>query len=411
MSSNTFVLRARRLGFAPVLTWVLACGGCGGNSKPPNIDAVDAATGDDGSTGATDAGGADANGTHDAADAVVSDATGTSDATSASDATGDGGAADATVSDASDTDAALGDSSTDGATTSSPSDAGGDDAIITTPPTSDSGPMDAPGPGGCPATYTAATTTPVVYPSTGAGDLLGAITWDERTMVWVNAGSSTATIHYSDRANRDAAFTTDDVLDASLGPFAYDKVGLSADGLTLIFVNAARTSITSVTRPARGATFSASTASTTAFHRIVTAPGISIGDLVLSKNGDELFLADRSATKGGSILHSQLLSDGTWDDPVALPALFFEVDRAKLRRPTGISADALSLFFFDDRFEQADLAQRTAGTTTYPSFTALAPNGLSAMPTDACDRVYMSVPAPALGADAGATPLTIVHAP
>ena len=55
-----------------------------------------------------------------------------------------------------------------------------------------------------------------------------------------------------DDAAHDDPFTVDRTLPASLGPFAHDKVALTADGLTMIYVLEDQQTVRQITRSARG---------------------------------------------------------------------------------------------------------------------------------------------------------------
>ena len=307
---------------------------------------------------------------------------------------------------------------TDGAT-----DGGGDDA--TDGGASDGGDGSVALPA-CPKGYVDGPTTAVVYPNAGKGaDKLQAITWDELTMAWTTNAAGTVTIHYSDRAKRDDAFTTDSTLSSTLGPFPEDKVAITADGLTMFFLSADHKILRAISRTGRGVAFDTSTVDAKPFERI-TGPGSEggatkqLGDLVLSRDGKWLFYTDMLRTAGSSVMLSLRLFDGSWDYPNPIDDSALQISGGKRRHPTGFSGDQLSLFYYDDVTSNPMVAQRTPGSALFYDFLIFEPTGFGPMPAEKCDRVYLTrtlLPDPDAGTDArddtgsSSLPTVIVHAP
>ncbi|MBL8722372.1 MAG: hypothetical protein JNL79_40700 [Myxococcales bacterium] len=289
------------------------------------------------------------------------------------------------------------------------------------------GAVDAPIGAKCSKTFVGDKATAVDY-AHGPGELLAGLTWDELTMVWTTVEASRVVVHYADRAGRDDAFTAAKTLPDTLGPFAEDSVALAADGKSMLLVSADHTTLTQLSRSARGAAFEAA-ALTGVFERITGTgseggPIKKLGDLVLSKDGQSLFYTDLQRTAGTTLMVSLRLSDGTWDYPNPVDGAPFEMSGSQRRRPTGISADGLTLFFYDEVFGASYLAFRTPGSLLFPETVAFSPTGRRATPTEACDRVYLSMAPPVVAPDSGppdatgevgdARPpaaLTIHHAP
>ncbi len=297
------------------------------------------------------------------------------------------------------------------------------------------GAVDAPEIAACPKVFPGDKATPVVYEH-GSGELLAGLTWDELTMVWTTNEAGKIVVHYADRTNRDEAFGAAKTLPDSLGPFGEDTVALAADGKSMIFVSADHGTLTRVTRSARGVAFDAPV-STTAFNRI-TGPGSEggaakkLGDLVLSKDGKWLFYTDLNRTAGTTLMLSIQLGDGTWDYPNPIDGKPFEAVGSMRRRPTGVSADKLTLFYYDETTATPLVAFRTPGTALFYETKPYLPVGKRPMPAEACDRVYLTMGAlltppspdgglpdvtlPDVGADgekpdAASKALTIQHAP
>jgi hypothetical protein len=310
----------------------------------------------------------------------------------------------------------IGDTSGDGPIADSSASDG--TTTIDAAPTDGTG-IDAGPPPTCPTTFPG-TTSSFTYPRAARGELLAAITWDELTMVWTTGDDPSAQIHYSDRTAVDGAFTADHVLAPSLGPFPADKVALSADGLTMSFVSADHRTLRQVKRAARGAEFDAASATAVPFARLTGKDGEGgavreVADLVLSRDGKWLFFTSLNATRY-SVMLSVLLSDGTWDAPTPITSARFEMSGGKRRRPTGLSGDARTLFYFDETSQTLEVAFRPADSVTFTSFAPFSPNGRRAMPVGACNRVYLDiedVEADDAGAPDGGPPssFSIVHAP
>lgn len=250
-----------------------------------------------------------------------------------------------------------------------------------------------------------AKTTPVAYPSPAATDRLSAITWDELTMAWSSEEGGKTVLHYADRTTTDEAFATTRTLPDSLGPFnADDKVALTADGLRMLLPAADHKSIREIRRTSRAVPFDASPVATTAYDRIFGSSGVEGGmpalvtDLVLSRDGKRLYYTDLLRTSGSSIRVSFLLSDGTWDAPSAIYAMDMQMSGTSRRRPTGLSADNRTLYYYDEVSATPRAAFRPGTSLDFTEFFAVLPPGTRPMPSSACDRIYLTA---SLASDAG----------
>lgn len=265
-----------------------------------------------------------------------------------------------------------------------------------TGPLPDGAASDTLGPHICPAGYTEKPGTAVGYSKSTGVDLLSAITWDELTMAWATTAGGKVTIHYADRTSRDGAFGTANTLPDSLGPFD-DKVALSADGLTMLFVSADNLNLRQITRSSRTVAFDASTATNKPFENLIgkggegSDPAKKVSDIVLSKDGKMLWYTDMLKTSGSSLRVSFKMSDGTFDYPNVVDTARLQMEDGKRRRPTGISSDGRVLFFWDEAAESSFSAFRIGLSAEFGDFHAIAPNGKRAMPNDACDRFYVSL--------------------
>jgi len=248
----------------------------------------------------------------------------------------------------------------------------------------------------CAKSYPGVKPTLVSYPHSAKGQSLAAITWDELTMAWTSGDSTSGVVvHYSDRSGRDVAFTADMTLPTTLGPFAQDKVVLTPDGLTMIFASADHKTLRQITRGSRGAAFDETTATSAPFSYLMS-PGEggssrAMADLVLTKSGKYLFFTDLGRTVGTTLMVSAKMSDGKWDMPTAVESTRFHNSGGMRRRPTGYSSDARTLFFYDETTQTTWLAFTDPSSLSFTEFVPFLPEGSGAMPSDSCDRVYLTI--------------------
>jgi hypothetical protein len=247
----------------------------------------------------------------------------------------------------------------------------------------------------CPSTYSEVPGTPVPY-AKSSNDLLAGMTWDELTIAWATTSGGKVTIQYADRTSRDDPFGAPKTLPDTLGPLD-TKVAFTADGRTMLFVSADHLSLRQITRASRAEAFVPSTATSAPFAKLIGTSGEGgstpkkVGDIVLSRDGQMLWYTDMNRTSGSSIRVSFRLTDGTFDAPNAVTTARLQMIGSDRRRPTGISADGRVLFFWDESTELAHAGFRAGSSIEFTSFSALAPNGMRAMPNDGCDRFYASL--------------------
>lgn len=255
--------------------------------------------------------------------------------------------------------------------------------------------------------------TPIAYPGAAETDSIAAVTWDELTMAWTSVEGGKAVLRYADRASADEAFGMARSVPESLGPFSEaDKVALSADGLRMLVPSADHKTIRELARSSRAVAFDVAPVVTDAYLRITGAgsegaAGATVTDLVLSRDGKKLYFTNLSRTTGASIMASNRLSDGTWDSPFTIAAPELVMEGTKRRRPTGLSADNRTLFYFDEVTGASRAAFRPGTSSTFDEFVGVTPPGKRVTPNASCARLYMV----ARVAGDGATSDRIVHAP
>lgn len=256
-------------------------------------------------------------------------------------------------------------------------------------------PFDA-GPAVCAQPMTFGAGTPVPTVSTPQTDRFGAITADELTIAWMNAAG---TVLYADRAQKTDPFGATKSI--AVG-FALDRVALSADGLTLIGVITNRTTFAQVTRSSRSGSFG-TTLDSAPFKFLNQPNGGSesdsgpspdavgvVSDPVLSADG-KVFYFTLLAGTAETLAESLRLGGTTYPSPRVLKESDFVSSGSKLRRPTGLSFDGRTLFFWDETTNTERAAFRESATVpgkiAYTSFVTLGAYP-GAQPSQTCGRLY-----------------------
>jgi hypothetical protein len=281
------------------------------------------------------------------------------------------------------------------------SDTGIQDGTTSDAPLGDGGPtdgkVDAPfdaGPAVCAQPMTFGTGTPVPNVSTNQTDRMGAITADELTIAWMTTAGS---VNYADRAAATDPFGATKTVSV---PFALDRVALSADGLTLIGVTTDRSTFAQLKRGSRSATFGGAP-DTAPFKFLNMLQGGSedgsipdgngqVFDPVLSADG-KVFYFTLLAGVVETIAESTKFGGTTYPAPRTLKGTDFASVNGKVRRPTGLSVDGRTLFFWDESTNKERAAFRESATfpgkTDYASFVDLGAYP-GAQPTSNCGRIY-----------------------
>ncbi|HKQ67778.1 MAG TPA: hypothetical protein VJT73_00490 [Polyangiaceae bacterium] len=175
------------------------------------------------------------------------------------------------------------------------------------------------------------------------------LTPDARTIAWFE----THTLNYADRAAATSAwgpgFSVDGVKDE-----VPDRPMLSPDGLRIVFVRDDRHGLAEVSRVDRTSRFG-SQASETQFAAInalglMLGPNEWIGSPVLSSDDRSLFYVRGEGIDGrhDAVYLSRRVGDVSWPIGAALRAPELEASCGRHRRPTGLSSDGLTLFYWDE---------------------------------------------------------------
>ncbi len=245
----------------------------------------------------------------------------------------------------------------------------------------------------CSASATWGTDQPVSI-STAQADLLGAITGDELTIAWMTTQGA---VLYADRQSTSSAFGAPQTL---AGAIALDQVALSSDGLAMIVVLQDRSALAQTTRASRAAAFS-TTLDTTPFAQLDPPPtegdgGASQGsfaDPVLSNDGTLLYYSQTGVNVYTMHESYRAGASGPWPQGRILiePPLVATSLTAR-RRPSGLSIDGRTLFFWDESTSIERVAFRGSVQSPNATYTTFADLGAyeNAEPTASCTRIYFS---------------------
>jgi hypothetical protein len=229
--------------------------------------------------------------------------------------------------------------------------------------------------------------------STASDDTLDSITPDELTIAWTSNGA----ILYADRASVGDAFGSPQNLDDSAsidaGTYTADRVALSPDGLRLVVVNPDAQGFSEFTRSDRTSTFQSPEDDSFSNINSGTPVGGSVGDPVVGASDTTFFYSVYGAGDANTVYRSlRLTPSDAWSSGAALNvAAGLQASGSLRRRPTGISSDNRTLFFYDQvsSTERASWINETTGS--FDTFADLGPR-VWAAPNSACSTLYYSSP-------------------
>ena len=230
----------------------------------------------------------------------------------------------------------------------------------------------------------------VVVASEANDDLIGAITPDELTVAWTEQGGGLITVSYADRASASSPFGALGEVPMALGPFAFDRVALSADGLRLVAVAAGGTGLVQITRSSRAASFGTLDSGSFATLTSAQGSGVTYASPLLSPD-DQTFWYGAS-TEGGTpkIYVADRGPSGSWAPGTSLPTPQFFGSGQGAMQPSGLSADGLSLFYWDGAAQTEMVAWRATTTSPFNWFVDVGPARKFAQPNASCDSIYWS---------------------
>jgi hypothetical protein len=201
-----------------------------------------------------------------------------------------------------------------------------------------------------------------VIPS-GDDDHLGSITDDGLTITWTT--SSDSRIVYADRPSRGDKFNKYSKLPTTViadGYPAIDRTAVSSDGLRVIIVSADHKRFGQVARHTREDLFDTfiNEAPFTALNSS-TGPAESLGDPVLMGDDRTLYFSRYGLESGPTVFVAYRADEkSSWVIQGAVGGPELEAVGGLRRRLTGVSADQLTFFYFDETVGHARAARRPA---------------------------------------------------
>jgi hypothetical protein len=234
--------------------------------------------------------------------------------------------------------------------------------------------------------------------STGA-DQFGAVTPDERTLVWTSTVlGGTATVYCADRTDPTVPFANPVPLGLSGFDVMTGPIAVSPDGLRLA-LEASDTTFFTLTRPDRTSPFGL-TADTTEFAALngelsASEAVVQLGDPVYGADGQSFFYS-RFPVGGAqgiaTIFEAARSGTDPWSDGTPLNGDPIQESTGEVRRrPTGISADALTLFYWDDAMGGEMIAWRTTADDAFANSQPIGAR-IGAQPNATCTALYYSAP-------------------
>jgi hypothetical protein len=226
--------------------------------------------------------------------------------------------------------------------------------------------------------------TPIAVDAGNAARLV-AVTSDELTIAWATFGSSTELYFVADRESIDEPF------DAPLPVLsAGSLVGLSPDGLRAITLASDGRKYAEMSRAGRHTDFSDELEG--AFSTInarATSSALSYADAVIAADDRLLVYTSFSDEGEASLLISTRDDAGPWPAGEAVKGCEFTAHGSVIRRPTGVAADGLTLFYFDPDRGFARAAWRASADQPFTFFRDLKDVGRVA-PNATCETLYYS---------------------
>jgi hypothetical protein len=234
----------------------------------------------------------------------------------------------------------------------------------------------------------------VATTSTPDNDVFGSITPNELTIAWMAMAGDTPTLYYADRASPDDPFYPAGTL--APGYYAAERPALSADGQRIVVVRADRKGFAEYTRTGVFGSFTSSP-SEASFMTLNGLGGMLLssayfGDPMLSSDDKTFYYSRYDGRSPNTVFAGSRTALEAWPagSPVAGAPLIGGCSRR--RRPTGISSDDLTLFYWD---EFSGTERATFRPSVGAPFVGVVDLGSRdrAQPNASCQRLYYSPPA------------------
>lgn len=232
------------------------------------------------------------------------------------------------------------------------------------------------------------TTVPSTQWITGV-QRFGGITPNELTIAWT---ADLATLSVATRPVLTQPFGTPTTISTESNAIADDRIALAMSGLTIIAVDASRSTFVAFTN--QDGSWGPATADQFGNLRAMAMDTqAQFFDPMLGADGAFYYLFAPSGSNAGPPAMYQSTWNGqqrAWNTGVVLTNTeLASADATHLRRPTGASGDGLTLFFFDESAGNERAAWRVSPDAPFTFFRDL-PMFPEAAPSGHCERLYFT---------------------
>ena len=226
--------------------------------------------------------------------------------------------------------------------------------------------------------------------SSAAPETLLSVTADELDLAFLRGTA----LYVAHRAQASAAFSIGSPITIPAGWSAAQGAGLSPDGTRLVLVSDPdQRKLGELTRASRDAVFSGEV-DETAFAN-VNNDAVYTGKLyaypTVSPGDDQLFFNSSFPMGTSTVVVSIRSGADAWSAPVKLTTLVLDGDLDARRLPSGVSADARTLFYFNEGSMLEEARFRDTPSVVSPLYDMVSLGARrGATPNTACNRLYSS---------------------
>jgi hypothetical protein len=226
--------------------------------------------------------------------------------------------------------------------------------------------------------------------SSAADEALLSVTPDELDLAFLRGGM----LYVAHRADASAAFAIGSPVAIPAGWSAAQGAGLSSDGKRLLLVSDPdQQKLGELNRASRNDGF-AGAVDETAFQAI-NDDAVYTGKLyafpVVSPGDDQLFFNSAFPMGASTVIVATRSGAAAWSAPVQLTSKLLDGGATTRRLPSGVSADARTLFYFNEESMAEEARFRDTPSVASPLYDMVSLGARrGATPNIACDRLYSS---------------------
>jgi hypothetical protein len=226
--------------------------------------------------------------------------------------------------------------------------------------------------------------------SSAADEVLLSMTPDELDLAFLRGGM----LYVAHRAAASAAFAVGSPVAIPAGWSASQGAGLSPDGKRLLLVSDPdQKKLGELSRASRDDAF-AGAVDETAF-QAVNDDAVYTGKLyafpVVSSGDNQLFFNSAFPMGASTVVVATRSGSAAWKAPVQLTSKLLDGGATTRRLPSGVSADARTLFYFNEESMAEEARFRDTASVASPLYDMVSLGARrGATPNSACDRLYSS---------------------